>query len=289
MEYKIDLSFNDVRLDRFLRKKYENIALTEIFKGIRTGKIKVNGKKTKENYRLKTDDIVKVFFNSGETVEKEFLNLSLKEKEMLKNGIVYDDKNIVIFNKEADMVMHKGSGYDYGISEMFKSYYKTEEFNFINRIDKATSGLVIGAKNLSITRELSEKLREREIEKKYYILVEGIITQKEFSIKNFLKKDKEKVIISDCFDKEAKESITYFEVFKIGKRRTILKAKLETGRTHQLRVQLSNIGHPIVGDSKYGKQNNNNNNMFLYSYYCEIPEYKIKIEMPLPKKFIENL
>ena len=285
MEYIIDSSFNDVRLDRFLRKKYENTPLTEIFKGIRTGKIKVNGKKSKENYRLKTDDIVKVLLSGGETEKKEFIKLTSEEIEILKTGIVYEDEKVVIFNKQPNMVMHKGSGHDYGISEMFKSYYKTDEFNFVNRIDKSTSGLVIGAKTLSVTRELAEELRDGNTEKKYYILVEGVVKEKKFTLKTYLKKEETKVIELDSYEKGAKESISYFKVLKVGDRRTILEGRLETGRTHQLRVQLSNMKYPIVGDGKYGK---GGKQMFLYSYYCEIPKYGIKIELPLPESFEKN-
>ncbi|MGL5950769.1 MAG: pseudouridine synthase, partial [Cetobacterium sp.] len=177
MEYIIDSSFHEVRLDRFLRKKYENTPLTEIFKGIRTGKIKVNGKKSKENYRLKEGDIIKVLLAGGETEVKSFMKISPKDMESLKKGIVYEDEKVVIFNKEADMVMHKGSGHEYGLSELFKSYYKTDEFNFVNRIDKSTSGLVIGAKTLTVTRELAEEVREGNTEKKYYILVDGTVSK----------------------------------------------------------------------------------------------------------------
>ncbi|MEG0068344.1 MAG: RluA family pseudouridine synthase [Cetobacterium sp.] len=286
MEYIIDSSFNDVRLDRFLRKKYENTPLTEIFKGIRTGKIKVNGKKSKENYRLKTDDVVKVLLSGGETEKKELIKLTSKEIEILKTGIVYEDEKVVIFNKQPNMVMHKGSGHDYGISEMFKSYYKTDEFNFVNRIDKSTSGLVIGAKTLNVTRELAEELRDGNTEKKYYILVEGLVKEKKFTLKTYLKKEETKVIELDSYEKGAKESISYFKVLKVGDKRTILEGRLETGRTHQLRVQLSNMKHPIVGDGKYGK---GGKQMFLYSYYCEIPKYGIKIELPLPESFEKNI
>ena len=286
MEYIIDSSFHEVRLDRFLRKKYENTPLTEIFKGIRTGKIKVNGKKSKENYRLKEGDIVKVLIAGGETVTKDFIKISPQDMNTLKSGIIYEDEKVIIFNKDANMVMHKGSGHEYGLSELFKSYYKTDEFNFVNRIDKSTSGLVIGAKSLAVTRELAEEVREGKTDKKYYILVDGIITKKEFTLKTYLKKEETKVIELDSYEDGAKESISYFKVLKIGKRKTILEGKLETGRTHQLRVQLSNLGHPIVGDRKYGK---GGKNMFLFSYYCEIPKYKIKIELPLPEEFLKNL
>ncbi|MGL4976754.1 MAG: RluA family pseudouridine synthase [Cetobacterium sp.] len=286
MEYIIDSSFHEVRLDRFLRKKYENTPLTEIFKGIRTGKIKVNGKKSKENYRLKEGDIIKVLLAGGETEVKSFMKISPKDMESLKKGIVYEDEKVVIFNKEADMVMHKGSGHEYGLSELFKSYYKTDEFNFVNRIDKSTSGLVIGAKTLTVTRELAEEVREGNTEKKYYILVDGTVSKDKFTLKTYLKKEETKVVELDSYEEGAKESISYFKVLRRGKKKTILEAKLETGRTHQLRVQLSSLGHPIVGDGKYGKAGKS---MFLFSYYCEIPKYNLKIELPLPQEYIDRL
>ena len=286
MEYIIDSSFHEARLDRFLRKKYENTPLTEIFKGIRTGKIKVNGKKSKENYRLKEGDIVKVLISGGETEEKQFIKISSKDLEILKNGIIYEDEKVVIFNKEANMVMHKGSGHEYGLSELFKSFYKTDEFNFVNRIDKSTSGLVIGAKNLVVTRELAEEVREGNTEKKYYILVDGVVKEDNFTLKSYLKKEETRVIELTSYEEGSKESISYFKVLKRGKNRTILEATLETGRTHQLRVQLANLGHSIVGDGKYGK---NGKNMFLFSYYCDIPKYNIKIELPLPEDYLKNL
>lgn len=286
MEYVIDSSFHEVRLDRFLRKKYENTPLTEIFKGIRTGKIKVNGKKAKENYRLKEGDIVKVLIAGGETVMKSFMKISPQDMSILKNGIVYEDEKVVIFNKEANMVMHKGSGHEYGLSELFKSYYGTDEFNFVNRIDKATSGLVIGAKSLAVTRELAEEVREGKTDKKYYILVDGTVDKKEFTLKTYLKKDETKVVELSSYEDGAKESISYFKVLKVGRKRSILEGRLETGRTHQLRVQLSSLGYPIVGDGKYGK---GGKDMFLFSYYCKIPKYKIKVELPLPEKFLKNL
>ena len=285
MEHIIDISYENVRLDRFLRKKYENTPLTEIFKGIRTGKIKVNGKKSKENYRLQLDDVVKVLLQGEQSEKNEFIKLSNKEIDELKSGIVYEDDRVVIFNKKPNMVMHKGSGHDYGISEMFKSYYKTDEFNFVNRIDKSTSGLVIGAKNLVVTRELAEEVREGNTEKKYYILVDGVVKKDKFTLKTYLKKEETKVVELNSYEAGAKESISYFKVIKKGNNKTILEGILETGRTHQLRVQLSNLKHPIVGDGKYGK---GGKNMFLFSYYCEIPKYKIKIELPLPIEY-ENM
>lgn len=287
MEYIIDKEYEDVRLDRFLRKKYEDISLTEIFKGIRTGKVKVNGKKSKENYRLQLEDIVKVFFNGGETKEEKSVFIENKEIEKIKKSIVYEDEKVLIFNKKNNMVMHKGSGYEYGISEMIKSYLKNENFNFVNRIDKATSGLIIGAKSLVVARELAEDIRNRDIEKKYYILVNGRIREKEFKIKSWLKKVEDRVIEVEEFQEGAKESTSSFKVVEYGKNCTLLEGTLGSGRTHQLRVQLANRGNYIIGDNKYGK--GREKMMYLFSHYVKIKRYDIKINLPIPKEFLEKL
>lgn len=287
MEYIIDKEYEDVRLDRFLRKKYEDISLTEIFKGIRTGKVKVNGKKSKENYRLQLGDIVKVFFNGGETKEEKPVSIENREIEKIKKSIVYEDEKVLIFNKKNNMVMHKGSGYEYGISEMIKSYLKNENFNFVNRIDKATSGLIIGAKSLVVARELAEDIRNRDIEKKYYILVNGRVREKEFKIKSWLKKVEDKVIEVEEFQEGAKESTSSFKVVEYGKNCTLLEGTLGSGRTHQLRVQLANRGNYIIGDNKYGK--GREKMMYLFSHYVKIKRYDIKINLPVPKEFLEKL
>lgn len=287
MEYIIDKEYEDVRLDRFLRKKYEDISLTEIFKGIRTGKVKVNGKKSKENYRLQLEDVVKVFFNGGETKEEKPVSIENKEIEKIKKSIVYEDEKVLIFNKKNNMVMHKGSGYEYGISEMLKSYLKNENFNFVNRIDKATSGLIIGAKSLVVARELAEDIRNRDIEKKYYILVNGRVREKEFKIKSWLKKVEDKVIEVEEFEEGAKESTSSFKVVEYGKNCTLLEGTLGSGRTHQLRVQLANRGNYIIGDNKYGK--GREKMMYLFSHYIKIERYNIEINLPIPKEFLEKL
>lgn len=289
MEYRIDKEYENVRLDKFLRKHLPELALTEIFKAIRVGKIKVNGKKSKENYRLNLDDEVKIFLNISVNENKKSDDLRVDDKILkdLKKYIVYEDKNILIFNKKSNMVMHKGSGHEYGISELLKIYLQNENFNFVNRIDKATSGLIIGAKNLVTTRELSEEIRERNIEKKYYILVSGIIKEKTFSIKSYLKKLEDRVIELDKYEEGAKESISYFTTLKHGKDCTLLEGTLGSGRTHQLRVQLSSMKHPILGDNKYG--NNKENEMYLFSHYVKIKKYGIEINLELPKEFEKRL
>lgn len=286
MKYIIEKDNEGVRLDRYLRKKLKTTPLTEIFKALRIGKIKVNNKKKKENYRLVEGDKLFIGLEVPEE-EIKFINLESKDKNFLKEGIVFEDKDLLIFNKKKDMVMHKGSGFDYGISEMFKAYFQSNDFNFVNRIDKKTSGLVIGAKNKISTRLLTEEIRENRVKKKYYILVKGIIDQDKFVIENYLKKIEDKVIVTSKEDKGSKLAVTIFKVIKRKNNLTLLEGELLTGRTHQLRVQLSNLGYPILGDTRYG--NGREKMLFLNSFYCKIEKFNIEVKLELPKEFREKL
>ncbi len=281
MEFIIDKNYDDTRIDKYLRKQLENLPLGEIFKLFRKGDVKVNGKKVKENHRIFEGDKVFVYAKVEALKDEEaFLELSQEEKTFVKNNIKFEDENMLVFYKESGIVMHKGSGFSYGISEMLKAYYKNPHFTFVNRIDKETSGLVLGSKNLVKTRELTEKIRERDISKCYYVIVKGK-SPKNFTIKNKLKDTGEKIIV----DKEGKEAITYFETLYSNEKYSLLKATLETGRKHQIRVQLANYGFPIVGDNKYGFREGKE--MFLNSYSIEFEDFVYENE--LPKSFKEKL
>ena len=281
MEFIIDKNYDDTRIDKYLRKQLGNLPLGEIFKLFRKGDVKVNGKKVKENHRIFEGDKVFVYAKVEALKDEEtFLELSQEEKTFVKNNIKFEDENMLVFYKESGIVMHKGSGFSYGISEMLKAYYKNPHFTFVNRIDKETSGLVLGSKNLVKTRELTEKIRERDISKCYYVIVKGK-SPKNFTIKNKLKDTGEKIIV----DKEGKEAITYFETLYSNEKYSLLKATLETGRKHQIRVQLANYGFPIVGDNKYGFREGKE--MFLNSYSIEFEDFVYENE--LPKSFKEKL
>lgn len=281
MEFNIDKDYDDTRIDKFLRKQLETLPLGEIFKLFRKGDVKVNGKKVKENHRIFQGDKVFIYLKGDFSKrEEQFLELSKEEINFIKENIKWENDDMLIFYKPSGMVMHKGSGFSYGVSEMLKAYYKNSNFTFVNRIDKETSGLIIGSKNLPKTRELTEKIRDREVSKSYYVIVKGK-TSKNFQIKNKLFDDGEKVVV----DERGKESITNFETLFQNEKYSLLKGVLETGRKHQIRVQLADKGFPIIGDRKYGVKEGKE--MFLNSYSVEIDEFYF--ENKLPKTFQEKL
>ena len=190
--------------------------------------------------------------------------------------------------------MHKGTGHKYGLSEIFKEIYNSENINFANRLDYETSGLVIGCKTLKFLRYISEKIRNNEVRKKYIAVVHGIIEEEKFTIENYLLVEENGVSVTEN-ETEGKKSITEFRCIgrkksretnvknpeNIGK--TALDINLVTGRKHQIRAQISDYGYPIVGDRKYGK-NDKSDILYLCCYYVAFDEYEYEIE----KKFLNN-
>ncbi|MBQ3436904.1 MAG: RluA family pseudouridine synthase [Fusobacterium sp.] len=290
-KFIIDDEYSGVRIDRYLRKKLKNLYLSDIYKMIRKAQIKVNEKKIKQDTRLEFGDVVQLFFKTNEKIEEkfeDFVSLKDRRKEILKNIIVFENENLFIINKISGDVIHKGSGHDTSLLEEYRSYFQNNSINFVNRIDKATSGLVIGAKNIKTARKIAEYIRENRIEKKYYILVHGLIKESNFKIENFLKKDEEKILVSEVEKEGYKKSLTFFKKIKSTEKYTLLEANLKTGRTHQLRVQLANQKNPIVGDQKYGI-NDKEEFMYLFSYYLNIPDENIQIKLDLPKIFNDKI
>lgn len=286
-EVIVDSNNDGVRADRFFRKLFKETALSAIYKMIRNGEIKVNGKKTKQDYRLKEGDTLVYPEVEEQQEEYSFIKLSVIQKKQLEEMIVYEDSDVVVVNKQAGAVMHKGSGFEYGISELYKSYYQNREFAFANRIDKATGGLVVAGKNMRSARELAKLIREREISKKYYLIVNGRVKENEFIKKSYLIREETKVVEGSKDD--GKESITKFAVIEHFGNYTLLEAELLTGRTHQIRVQISSEGYPIVGDSKYGRPDEKI--MYLFSHSISINEREKEIDAGIPeyfKKFIEK-
>ena len=286
IEYIIDEEYESVRVDRFLRKHLKNINLSEIYKMLRKGKIKINNKKISQDYRLVLGDIIFIFLPESfkENQEGNFIEINQDRKEKLKQMIVFENDNLFVINKLLGDVVHKGSGHNISLLEEFRSYYSNNNINFVNRIDKLTSGLVIGAKNIKTAREIAKEIQAGNTVKKYYILVNGKIEKNNFILENYLKKDEERVIVSDIEKDGYKKSITYFKKIKEYDKYTLLEAELKTGRTHQLRAQLNHIGNTIVGDIKYGK-NIKEDIMYLFSYYLKIDLYNLEIKLEMPNFF----
>ena len=293
-EYIVDSESEGMRIDRYIKRKFKNEPLSKIFQALRKGDVKVGGKKVKENYRLSLNEKISVKYLKAEISSDENKNYRKNriEKEILdkyKKSVIFENEDFFIVNKEGNIPMHKGTGHKYGLSEIFKEIYNSENINFANRLDYETSGLVIGCKTLKFLRYISEKIRNNEVHKKYIAVVHGIIKKEKFTIENYLAVGENGVSITEN-KIQGKKSITEFRCIERKKSKnnknigqTILDINLVTGRKHQIRAQISNYGYPIIGDRKYGI-NDKNDSLHLYCYYIAFDKYKYEIE----KKFLNN-
>ena len=298
-EYVVDSETEGMRIDRYLKKIFKNEPLSKIFQALRKGDVKVGGKKVKENYRLSLNEKISVKYLKAEMTSSENKNykkskIDKKILDKFKKCVIFENKDFFIVNKEGNIPMHKGTGHKYGLSEIFKEIYNSENINFANRLDYETSGLVIGCKTLKFLRYISEKIRNNEVRKKYIAVVHGIIEEEKFTIENYLIVGESGVSVTKN-ETEGKKSITEFRCIgrktsretnvkntgNVGK--TALDINLVTGRKHQIRAQISNYGYPIVGDRKYGK-NDKSDILYLCCYYVAFDEFEYEIE----KKFLNN-
>ena len=301
-EIIVNSEMEGMRLDRYLRKSFKNEPLSRIFGAIRSGDVKINGKKSKENYRLLLDDKITIKnlsmgnIKKNEKIENKIkkLQISQNDLEKYKKMVIFENEDFFIVNKAEKIPMHKGTGHKYGLSEVFKKIYKSENINFANRIDFETSGLVIGCKTLKFLRYISEKIRKNEVHKKYFAIVHNgeFKNKKDFKIENYLTTAENRVIVSENpVSRESKKSITYFKYINIDKLKnqkkildllgknkdvSLLDIELITGRKHQIRAQLADKGLFIVGDKKYGIKDGSDR-FFLCCYFLSFDEYKFSI------------
>lgn len=273
MKYIVDINTENMRLDKFVRKYSEEMSLSILFSLIRKGQIKVNGKKSKENYRLQKGD--EIYFPESAKINFENKKNIKIYNNSLKEMIVFEDEDIFVVNKPIGVAMHKGDGHKYGLSEMAKEYFNSSNVNFSNRLDIKTEGLVIGAKNLKALRLVNEEIREKRVVKKYIAKVKkgNLKLNDEFISDKKLLITNNKVIVSE----KGLEALTYFKVYKIDGGMAFIDIDLKTGRKHQIRVHLSDLGYSIVGDDKYGDYSSKDR-LYLKCYKIKFLKYDIEID-----------
>ena len=264
-EFRIKKNDAGQRLDKFLTKAVKGLPISLMYKYIRTKKIKVNRARTEQKYVLQEGDIVQLF------IKDEFFDSPEKDNSALasitpKLTIVYEDENIILCNKRPGVLVHEDDeGKDNTLIMHIKAYlYQKGEYDpeneqsfapaLCNRIDRNTGGIVIGAKNAEALRVMNEKIKNDEISKFYYCVVHGKMPKKADTLTGFLLKDSDKNQVK-IFDKQVKGSkniITKYKVVSEKNGTSLLEIELVTGRTHQIRAHMSYIGHPLLGDGKYG-------------------------------------
>lgn len=306
-EFVIQNNEENQRFDKYLKKLLPNASTSFLYKMMRKKNIVINKKKVEGNEKLKAGDVVSIFL-SDETFDKFHVNIEelKKEYDALKSltlkglKVIYEDEEMIVADKPYNMLSQKASNKDLSANEYLLGYminkgelsfeeYQTFRPSVVNRLDRNTTGLLLFGKTLNALQQLGEGIRERSIEKYYRAVVAGELKD-ELQLKGYLLKDEKTNKVS--YYKEQVEGSDYIETgvkpiqYKNGV--TLVEIHLITGKTHQIRLHLSTIGHPILGDMKYGNERINKkyyeshkvNHQLLHAYRLEFPDGKVMTAEP---------
>lgn len=313
-EIKVTANEAGQRLDKLLAKYLNEAPKSFLYKMLRKKNIVLNGKKATGSEKLVCGDSVKLFL-SDETIDKFSKSIIRKTKGTL--DILYEDPDILIINKPAGMLSQKAEAKDVSVVEYLITYLLesgqiTEEElrsfkpSICNRLDRNTSGILVCGKSLIGLQKMAEMFRERSMKKFYQCIVEGDVKETQH-IKGYLVKDEStnRVMIHENALPESQPIETEYRPLRRLNHGTLLEVHLITGRTHQIRAHLASVGHPIVGDHKYGDRKVNQyykeqyqlESQLLHAYRLSMPEHMKGLEQisgkvftaPLPKKFSDIL
>ena len=281
---EITIGQNDAgqRLDRFLSKAVPLLPASLAQKYIRIKRIKCNGARAERDTRLKAGDVLQLYIND------EFFDKPREDNAYLtvatpKLNIVYEDAHILLVDKRPGLAVHPHDGAEYGrtLIDHIQAYlYQKREWSprgensfvpaLCNRIDRNTGGIVIAAKTAEALRVMNQKIKDRELDKRYLAIVEGTPRPSKGSLRGYLFKDakKNRVFVTDTPQPGSKTCQTNYITLCSSQGLSLVECELITGRTHQIRAQFAHAGHPLLGDGKYGKLNKrfDRNYQALYSY-----------------------
>ena len=274
--FEVDSDFLDTRLDKFLKIKVSKLPQSLIEKNLRKKKILVNKKKSKSSYKLNLGDKIEIFFDVK--IEKSKTRKKIiKNDELIKikKNIIFDCKDYLILNKPYGYASQDGLRVKKNIIDILNQ--ESKKYYIVHRLDMETTGVMLFAKNREYAKKFSDQFQSRDIKKKYYVIVKGTVP-----------KNKGEIITKERIKNKEVVSKSYFEVKNKNQSYSFLEVEILTGRKHQIRKQFSELGHPVIGDTRYGDKNCKNQ-LCLFSYYIEF-EYLNKIKkysLKLPK-FMED-
>jgi len=282
---KISSGNDGQRLDNFLLSKIKNIPKSHIYKLIRTGQVRINSSRPKPSAKLNIGDIVRIppIIYSEDLkpeISKDIIRKTLK-------SILYEDENIIVFNKPSSFAVHSGTKIGYGLIDIIRSVKNNcERIDLLHRLDKDTSGCIIITKSLSSLRAFQEQIKNNKLEKKYICLVAGL-----------WKKSVKKSEAELSRNNKKYNAITEFKILKKYKNSTLLEVNIITGRYHQIRKHCALLNHPIIGDKIYGNKKINKeykelglNRLFLHASSISFKiNYKKNIKCKLPNELNDFL
>ena len=279
--------FAGTRLDKFISESRKEISRSHIKKLIEENQILLNNKPSKPSYKIRFKD--EILINLPEPEE-----LKIKPEE-IKLDVIYEDKDLIVINKPQGMITHPASGIYKGTLVNALLYHCKDSLSGINgvlrpgivhRLDKDTSGLIIACKNDKSHKEIAKQIKERKVKRSYLAIVHRKVQYDKGTINKPIGRHKvhrgKMAVVPN-----GRQAITHFKILKRFDKYTLLECSLETGRTHQIRVHMSSIGHPIVGDKIYGKKEESEMMLHAYKLIFIHPRTKkeIKLEIGLPERF----
>ncbi len=297
-EFTIKQNDADMRLDKFVAKAVPSLPSNLIQKYIRLKRIKVNSARGKAEAKLSVGDVVTMYIND------EFFETTRAKKAETKltatfPDVLYEDENILLANKPAGISVHDDEAGGETLIAQILSYLAhrgewnpEEENSFIpalcNRIDRNTSGIVIAAKNAEALRIMNEKIKAREIAKYYLCLVFGKPNPSSGTLRGYIFKDarENRVFVKKNPCPGSKTAVTKYKTLKSNGDISLVECELITGRTHQIRAHMASIGHPLVGDGKYGRNVDNKRLGMKYQALCS---YKLVFKFTTPAGALEYL
>ncbi|GAB6034083.1 23S rRNA pseudouridine(955/2504/2580) synthase RluC [Galenea microaerophila] len=275
------------RIDNFLMRHLRKVPKSMIYRVIRKGEVRVNKGRIKQNYRLKAGDIVRI--PPVKVPEKTEVMLPTRQMAWVESAILYEDSDLMVINKPSGIAVHGGSGIQWGLIELVRGLRPlAKRIELVHRLDRDTSGCILLAKKASVLKALHAQVREDQLKKQYLALVEGHWPQSKQKIDLPLKKNTlqsgERVV---RVDQTGKASISYFQVERQFANCSLLRVRLKTGRTHQIRVHAQANGHPIIGDEKYGNKAVNQQFRQMGFKRLALHAHKLGFTHPVTEQWLE--
>lgn len=305
----------DQRIDNFLLRRLKNVPKSHIYQLLRSGQVRVDGKRIRADYRLQIGNILRIppIFSA----EKDFVEVSRTPSKLFTFKVVFEDEALLVINKPGGMAVHGGSGISFGVIEQLRAQNPSWKFlELVHRLDRETSGLLLLAKKRAALVELHRQIREGSVSKHYLVMVSGHWSNAVQHVKLALNKfttihgERRVAVVKENNKNDTIRPMfahTIFRLQKTWKNFSLLDAELKTGRTHQIRVHLAHLGFPIIGDDKYGDFDLNKqlakpnhhfrlSRMFLHAHTLQlthpITKQLLQLCAPLPEDlqaFIDQL
>ncbi len=275
------------RIDNFLMRHLRQVPKTLIYRIIRKGEVRVNKGRIKQNYRVQAGDIVRI--PPVRLPEKTEVVLPTQQMSRIEAAILYEDADLMVINKPSGIAVHGGSGISWGLIELVRGLRPlAKRLELVHRLDRDTSGCILLAKKASVLKALHAQVREDQLKKQYLALVKGHWLKNKQKVDLPLKKNTlqsgERVV---RVDREGKPSISYFQVERQFEFCSLVRVRLKTGRTHQIRVHAQSSGYPIIGDEKYGDKAVNKQFRHLGFKRLALHAHKLGFTHPVTEQWME--